>query len=114
MKRILIVAALFLGFSVVGFSQTAEAFVVGSKGKTLIQTDYGQVIEKEWVQYHDEGKSTSEYAEIFYENPNVTVNPGELIIIHNDGTDKRIVFKSNGEHFGFITSGIKGFKLPTK
>jgi len=101
MKRTLIITALILGFSVVGFSQI-EVWVVQSKGKTLIQTDDGQVIEKEWVQYKKEGRSTEEYAEIFYKNPNVTVTLGELIIIHNNGTDMKIAVNSKGEVVGHL------------
>ncbi|MBL4716723.1 MAG: hypothetical protein JKX95_08815 [Bacteroidia bacterium] len=77
MKRTLLIAALFLGFSVAGYSQ-------------FVTTDNitGGIIVDE---------TTGEQMEMIIENPNVTVVPGESLRLTTNGTDNTIVVKNNGE-----------------
>lgn len=79
MKNTLLATALFLGFSVTGFSQTTDVT--------------GEI-------FLDDGR------EMIIENPNVTVVPGEELIIHSNGTDRSIVVNKSGQVIGEIR-GIK-------
>ena len=76
MKRTLIIAALFLGFSVAGFSQTMERAV-------LVDETTGEQVEI-----------------IIDNNNNVTVNIGEYVQITTNGTTNMVVLKTSGEYVG--------------
>jgi len=85
MKSTLLIAALFLGFSTTGFSQTID----GSTETRALLVD----------------KSTGQQVEMIIENPNVTVVPGEIITILNNGTDRKIAVKGNtGEFVGYLNT----------
>ncbi|PLX11535.1 MAG: hypothetical protein C0594_03515 [Marinilabiliales bacterium] len=50
--------------------------------------------------------TTEVEADLVIENDNVTVYPGEQIIITTDGTDKIIAVKGNGEYIGRVASTV--------
>jgi hypothetical protein len=61
-----------------------------------------QLTEEFTFNTFSQNKTTGEIVEVIVENVNVTVIPGETVIIHNDGTDKRIAVKNNGEYLGTV------------
>ena len=90
MKKTLIIAAVILGFSASGFSQseTRNSNTLSSIGSAAFTNS--NIIEE----------STGKQFEIIIENENVTVVPGETVIIYTEGTDKVIAVKNNGEYIG--------------
>ena len=76
MKKTILAVAVILGLGVTGFSQTSN--------EEIILVD----------------ETTGEIMSVFIQNENVTIVPGEEIIIYNNGTDKQIAVKGNGEFVG--------------
>jgi len=98
MKRTLIITALFLGFSVVGFSQAteevSEATVLNATyfGGSGNETIAGKIVVQD--------RTTGNLNEVVIENPNVIVVPSETVIIKTHETSKIIVVKASGESIG--------------
>ena len=87
MKKTILAVAITLGFSAVGFSQTeissGEYAVVENKGVKENGSCHVAIVEK----------NTGMVKEIFIENNTVTIIPGELLIIKNNGTDHTAAFE---------------------
>jgi len=96
MKKAFIATALFLGFTAVGISQTNEATIA-------------EVISVKKFKNSNHGGHFGDGLHLVISNPNVTVVPGELVIIHGQG----VAEKANGQFIGHIAQG-KGDKKTTK
>jgi len=105
MKRTLLIAALFLGFSASTFAK--DALVVGSKVKESISTEEQQVSELDRFTVLDQ--TTGEFKELIVENPYVTVNPGETITISTDDAGNEIAIKVTGEFIGKVQKTLSGW-----
>jgi len=92
MKKTFIIAALFIGFSVVGFSQTSMQDSTITSTHVEIQ-NYEDVVMKNGMRVNTG-------------NSNVTVVPGEPIIILSDETGTAIAVKENGQYVGTVTSTL--------
>jgi len=103
MKRTFLITALFLGFSVVGFSQPSETFYA-------VKSDfYG----KGQIKVVDE---TGKEGILVIKNSAVTIIPGEAITIHIDGAavNARGVYIGHTPAFSLLFQVSEGSSDPKK